>query len=34
MYVWGGGGGGHLNACPGVLEGMTEACPEGNGGTT
>ena len=22
-------GGGHLNACPGVLEGIIEACPGG-----
>ena len=27
------GGGGHLNACPGGLEGIIEACPGGSGTT-
>ena len=26
-------GGGHLNACPGGLEGIIEACPGGRGTT-
>ena len=29
----GGGGGGHLNPCPGGLEGIIEACPGGSGTT-